>query len=125
MAVPFHVQGGKSVPAYVKNAKKRYNKAEAKANNVEDQIRNQFFQRKSQFISCKECKSKLNRNHLSSIFCPLCNASLFSDTNINRIKTLKSKVAEAINHLQNMTRRAASENRSGKIGYVVGGLCSS
>ena len=75
---------------------------------------------KSDFIGCKGCGSKLKREHIRMAPCPLCHASLLSATVVKRIEAAKDKHQKACDKVN------ALENKpSGKMGWLVGGWCSS
>ena len=125
MAVPFKIKGAKAVPAYVKKAENKVLKAKDKIAEVEQQVKTSLFNAKSQFVACKVCKSKLNRSRLSNTFCPLCNKTLLSDTSTNRIEKAKTKAKEALQGWIDARDKAVKDNATGKVGYLVGGICSS
>lgn len=47
---------------------------------------------KSQYIGCKKCGSKLNRDFIKSNFCPLCGEDMRSKTQLLHVVRLKQKV---------------------------------
>ena len=75
---------------------------------------------KSDFIGCKGCGSKLKREHLRMAACPLCHASLLSATVVKRIQAVKDKHQKVCDKIRDMESKP-----SGKIGWLVGGWCSS
>jgi len=125
MAVPFKIQGGKAVPSYVKKATEKYQAAELKKEELRITIGEDFYNAKSQFVGCKKCKSKLSRSFLKSTFCPICNQTLLSTTSLQRIEKAKNRVNEMYANLDKARFKAREQNCTGKIGYVVGGICSS
>jgi len=125
MAVPFNLKSAKEVPAYVKKAEKKYNDTERDIRRIEDKLKREFFEAKSKFVGCKKCKSKISRTFLNSTFCPICNQTLLSDTNTRRIEKGKQKVKTALSAMHEAKEKARQQNCTGKVGYVVGGLCSS
>jgi|APSaa5957512576_1039674.scaffolds.fasta_scaffold54086_2 hypothetical protein len=125
MAVPFKIKGGKKVPAYLINAKKKSQEAKQKLEELETHLANNIISAKNDFVGCRGCKSKLSRQHLTSSFCPLCHTVLLSETSLKRIEKAKDKAQKAFNHWIEMRDKATKANATGKIGYVVGGLCSS
>jgi hypothetical protein len=125
MAVPFKIQGKKAVPTYVKNAITKYEKAKTNKRESEDKVRQDFYNAKSQFVGCKKCKSKLSRSFLKTTFCPICNQNLLSTTSLQRIEKTKQKVQDTCTALEKARTKARQQNYTGKIGYVVGGICSS
>lgn len=60
--------------------------------------------RKSEFIECKKCGSKLSKIYVQGNICPLCNTDLRSDTIVARLKKYDKEdkeLAEMINKLCN------------------------
>lgn len=51
-----------------------------------------FTEFKSQYISCKKCGSKLNKDYIKKNFCALCGHDMRSDTTKNAIARLTEKV---------------------------------
>jgi len=54
---------------------------------------------KSQYLGCKKCGSKLNKDYLKSNKCPLCHEDMRSDTvlkNIARLRNLEKELGKAI-----------------------------
>lgn len=54
---------------------------------------------KSQYLGCKKCGSKLNKDYMKSNKCPLCGEDMRSDTvlkNIARLKALEKELGKAI-----------------------------
>jgi hypothetical protein len=122
MAVSFKIQGGKAVPAYVKNAIEKYEQATAKKEELVISIRKAIFNAKSKFIGCKVCGSKINRSFIKDTSCPICNkATLISATDEKRIARANTKIEKTRFALQQARQKANKQNANGKIGYVVGG----
>lgn len=46
---------------------------------------------KAQYVACKNCGSKLNKDHLNSNFCPLCRNDMRSESIQSKIKSLYQK----------------------------------
>lgn len=121
--------------------KRRVESAKAKLQSVKEKkydamasMYDAFFGRKSEFIGCKECGSRLSVARLKEKFssrgkrsswinypsipaCPLCSASLLSETNRNRIIRLTEKVEIAERKLREASRPKAGK----KLAWVVGG----
>lgn len=55
---------------------------------------NHVTSRKSAFIGCPRCQSKLSRKHLRSDLCPVCRTDLRSATVLGRIQGYKDKIFE-------------------------------
>lgn len=125
MAVPFKIKGGKKVPAYVKNAKIRYDQAQEKQRQIVEKLHQDITNAKSKFISCKNCISKININFLKTADCPVCRQNLISHTGMQRIEKAKQKTSDMLSAWKKAETKAREANCTGKIGYVVGGICSS
>ena len=125
MAVPFKIKGAKAVPAYVKNAKTKYDQAMEKQRQIVDKAHKDVTNAKGQFVGCKKCKSKINRSYLKIADCPLCGENLISATNLQRIENAKQKSNKMLAVWKEALTKAREANCTGKIGYVVGGICSS
>lgn len=75
-------------------------------------------QRKAKYVSCHNCGSKLSTEHLGShqTECPLCRASLLSETDRKRITALKERIRRAMEK----KRLAALKRKSkGKVKWLV------
>jgi len=125
MAVPFKIKGTKAVPAYVKNAEEKCEKATKKIVELEKELASKALNSKSKFVGCKNCNSKLNKRYLRIAICPLCNKTLLSGTSLKRIEAAKERERKASKHLSAMRDKARATNATGKIGYTIGGICSS
>ena len=58
-------------------------------------IREAFFNRKSEFVGCKQCGSKLSIKYLSKTNCPLCGRNLLSETDTDRLMKADQRRLEA------------------------------
>ena len=126
LAVPFRIQGGKKVPAYLKNAKTKYDQAREKQRQIVEKIHKDItINAQSKFISCKNCISKINRSFLRVADCPVCRQNLISETSMQRIEKAKQKTRDMLDAWKEAEYKARKTNCTGKIGYVVGGICSS
>lgn len=47
---------------------------------------------KAEYIGCKHCGSKLNKNYLKTNYCPLCHNDMRSETVLKKINILKEKI---------------------------------
>ena len=68
-----------------------------------------FKEFKSQFISCKACGSKLNKDYIRRNFCALCGSDMRSDTTKNAIARLKDKVASLEIAIRQEEKKAAQK----------------
>ena len=77
-------------------------------------------QRKAKYVSCHNCGSKLSTEHLGShqTECPLCRASLLSETDRKRIAALKERIRRA---MEKKRLAALKRNGKGKVKWLVKG----
>ena len=78
-------------------ASKRLSDLKAKESEVRQKLREleskvAFTEFKSQYISCKKCGSKLNKDFIKRNYCALCGNDMRSDTTKNAIARLTEKV---------------------------------
>ena len=57
--------------------------------------------RKSQFIGCSNCKSKMNSQYLSGNFCPICHADLRPESTLKAIAAAQNKWKKAQREREN------------------------
>lgn len=76
-----------------------------------------FKEFKSQYIGCKNCGSKLNKDYLNTNFCPLCKHDMRSDTTLNQISSLEKKVKDIELQLKEEKRKLAEKH--GKVYWLV------
>lgn len=82
--------------AVMKNIKRRQDETEKKRETLIASSRD-WTGRKSQYVSCEHCGSKLNVEYLRSMHtftCPLCRNDMRSETVLNRIKAYDGKIKE-------------------------------
>lgn len=84
---------------------RRYDEARKQYNELSNALYCKEF--KSQYLGCKKCGSKLNKDYMRSNNCPLCGEDMRSDTtkkNIARLrdlcKDLEKRLKEERNHLE-------------------------
>ena len=76
---------------------RRYNETVTQLSQIEGTVFCKDF--KSQYLGCKKCGSKLNKDYMKSNKCPLCGEDMRSDTvlkNIARLKALEKELGKAI-----------------------------
>jgi len=120
MAVSFRLPDPKKDKAYRMaevNAQEVYESVQA----LVRQINEQFQNRKSLFIGCKKCKSRINMKYVRGTHCPLCSESFLSATIRKRIEKAEAKYRE----VQQKVKDAQDEMAGNETGWVVGGWCSS
>jgi len=96
-----------------------------------------FFNRKSTFVGCSTCSSRLNLDRLKAKYnfpiksgalssyisypqlpkCPLCSSNLLSETAVKRVASWSEKESKAIAKVED----AGAQRPSRKIAWVVGG----
>ena len=122
------IEPGKRWEAKKNKAQHKRNVASDKLKLAQRAIRQAFIERKSKFLGCKNCGSKLSHEHMTLDMkrfpaenripdCPVCKASLLSDTDQSKLTKLKEKLDKAEEEYH-----TASQPPVGKeIGWVVGG----
>lgn len=83
--------------------------ATTKAKKVDYIDSNHVTARKSAYIGCPHCKSKLSREYLKRDACPLCGTDLRSDTVKERIKGYDAKIAELKKRLADEKKKLAAK----------------
>jgi len=84
-------------------------------------IRNAFKNRKSKLVTCAKCDSKLNKDYVRDMECPLCTHSFISPTDLKRIGVAHDKSNTA--H-RTWTHYKPAQVKSGTTKYIViGGWC--
>ena len=84
--------------AALTNACETVNKAQKDYNTLKDTARAEFFNRKSEFVGCKNCGSKLSLielKRLEKTNCPLCGGNLLSPTITDRLMKAHDKIVKA------------------------------
>lgn len=71
----------------------------------------------AKFIGCKNCGSKLSRDHLRGSYCPLCNSDLRSETHQKKIRAADEKVKYAQELLRKEKEKVAA--KSEKVSWLV------
>lgn len=64
---------------------------------------------KAQYVACKGCGSKLNKDHLNSNFCPLCRTDMRSETTQSKIMSLYQKWQKLLIELRNEQEALAAK----------------
>lgn len=76
-----------------------------------------FKEFKSQYIGCKNCGSKLNKDYLNSNKCPLCYYDMRSETLLNQIKNLENKLNDLNLQIKEETKKL--NEKYGKVYWLV------
>lgn len=72
---------------------------------------------KSEFIGCKNCGSKINREYIKSNLCPVCKADMRSETTQKRLEAMRAKVNKLRNDIKDEERKLAEKH--GQICWLV------
>jgi len=109
-------------------AKLKVSKALKAEQTLHRKLVNAFWARKSEFIGCRSCKSRLSTKHLGKMLssicvpkCPVCYSSLLSKTFQDRL----SKATEKRLTADKAAIVAGVPTTITETGWVVGGWCSS
>lgn len=79
-----------------------------------------FKEFKSQYVSCKKCGSKLNKDFIKSNYCALCSNDMRSDTTKNAIAKLKEKVESLEKAVREEEKKLAVKNaKEAKVYWLV------
>jgi len=107
----------------IEEARTRIKDAEDHSSELNKKLRETFKARTSKFLGCASCGSKLNHEKLvaltqyTRIICPLCQTSLLSETDQNRLAAAKLKVEERQKALAELQK----PDTGTECGWVVGG----
>lgn len=72
---------------------------------------------KSQFIGCKYCNSKINKDYLKTNYCPVCQHDMRSETNLKKIAAMKQKLKELESQIRLEEQKMAQKH--GKVKWLV------
>lgn len=72
---------------------------------------------KSEFVGCKNCGSKINREYIRSNSCPVCHADMRSETTQKRLAAMNAKVVKLRNDIKDEERKLAEKH--GQICWLV------
>ena len=105
---------------------KTINSMAEKKSETMNSIQEAFDKRKALLVTCKVCKSKINksytvkRNH--DIICPCCKDSFLSDTDLKRLQRIDIKIRDLVNKkdaIKPQQKTGASPDS-----IMIGGWCS-
>lgn len=104
----FYWQGAAKFKVYEKSANSKFERFEKKIDSLNQKLakakadmtdyveKNNVKNRKSIYVGCQNCGSKLHKDYIPlqmySQNCPLCHTDLFSETAKNRIKAYRSQI---------------------------------
>ncbi len=93
---------------------------------LKDKAQKDFFNRKSEFVGCRECGSKISLRHLKRAVCPVCGKTLLSPTMADRIeKAQKRVVAMQEKHKDEYSKarkksdELGRQDKSGEVRWLV------
>ncbi len=92
------------------DASERVNEAHKAYNTLKEKVKSDFISAKSTMAGCKKCKSSLNRRYLKSAICPVCGATMLSNTAIERLESAKARIAKAQANQQEVARKNAKKS---------------
>lgn len=72
---------------------------------------------KAEFVGCKHCGSKINRNYIKSNFCPICRTDMRSETTLKKLNTMKAKIEKIDKEISDEERKIAE--KYGEIKWLV------
>jgi Zn finger protein HypA/HybF involved in hydrogenase expression len=78
---------------------------------------------KSTYLKCNHCSSKLAREHLRSVSCPVCHKDMLPAPAVARIEKAKAKVNEAKQKLTELEKQLSEKH--GKEQWLVFGFAAS
>lgn len=84
---------------YKSNETKKYLAAKAKLDELNKEFREldrTKLEIKTDFVTCKHCKSKINSKYFYNHNCPLCKKDARPQTLLNKLKKLQEKIAVAV-----------------------------
>ena len=79
----------------IDKAKEAYKNAKEAEQMLRIKINRAFLNRKSDFVGCKGCGSKIRLSYLRGPVCPVCAGNLLSDTDNSRLENAKQRVITA------------------------------
>jgi len=86
----------------------------AKHNALDREIAARSF--KAQYVGCKGCNSKLNREYITSNRCPVCGIDMRSDTTLARLAGYKEKLEKLNEELRKEEQKLAAK---GEVKWLV------
>ena len=72
---------------------------------------------KSDFVGCKHCGSKINREYIRSNACPVCRGDMRSDTTQKRLENMRAKVNRLSNDIKDEEKKLAEKH--GQVCWLV------
>lgn len=116
LAVKYKKHEGAKKTKAIENMEKRLEKY--RNDLIDYKTKNSVSNRKSQFVGCGKCESKINKEYIESRtnlwtwnICPLCNNELSSQTVLQAIKSKEERIKEAEERLHKLIKE---NNKKGK-----------
>lgn len=101
--------------AKLENLKKRVSETYQAISALENEVAAKSF--KAQFVSCKKCNSKLNKDYINSNLCPVCRADMRSETTRKRLEVLRKKHSDLLAAMEAEKQSLAA--KKGKLMWLV------
>lgn len=76
---------------------------------LEYEDKHSLFNRKSKFVGCKNCESKLSLEHLTDYKCPVCGVDLRADYIVERIKKYMDDYKESLRRYNDLKDKQKSK----------------
>ena len=111
-----HSKAYENAVQMLENASKSYDELKKKLHEA-------FFNRKSEYVGCKECGSKLSIKYLSKTNCPLCGRNLLSETDTDRLMKADQRRIEAMKRVttedKKDSERIARQAKNRQVRWLV------
>ena len=115
MAVKYHETKRGKEPKKLIDLRQRVINLRQVANQIENEPH--FKDAKSQYVGCKKCGSKLNKDYIGNI-CPVCRNDLRPESTLKKITRSKEVLKEAQKKLEKEERDFAKSHK-GKVRWLV------
>ena len=109
IAVPFYKPGKKTKA--IERLEEKLQKASTELSDLDDRIYYTPATIKSQFITCKECGSKLSVKHLNRNYCPVCRHDLRPDTFHSKIAKMREKIVELTEKIRDCAKKSKGQKK--------------
>lgn len=114
LAVRYKECNGKESSA-LKKAKERFEDAKKKWLDLENKLH--YADVKADFVSCRNCGSKISRKYLDSNCCPVCDSDMRPQTTLDTLERYKANLDKAKALVLEEKKKSASKN--GKTLWLV------
>ena len=116
LAVSFYAETADTVEG--KKLRRQLGRVESQAKTVLGRGLKSLSGGKSPLVACKNCKSRLARGRLQSVFCPLCGAPILSPRRRERLEKLRQEAEALKAELQD---HPPGPRKGGPVHWLVGG----